>query len=313
MFDDGPLIDQVFYHLDNDVVLDPGLVLDELRRGGPPSRIEGNVTKFVMSPGATVEYVEVDVEGEPIPISPRFTVLAADAANASFLNQVATRLRDTTRRKDAAERSNSCQAVRRRHVLAVRGSELPELSGHYGGLRIASHPEPAPYDHVWLVNPPVDDSATTVGPEDLRFDPTVDPEVVRRTLDALLTMSPELETAVDQLEWSVYVRRKTQHPMIAVDDVSEIGQPVPAKLETLDIDGFMAVWPSHEAYAMVVGDVVAERIREALGDPEVFEGMALADLTGPGSAARTLARWQQDDFPWLDWESFAERFEFKRD
>jgi hypothetical protein len=310
IFDDGPLIDNVFYNLDNDVVLDPAAVLGELRSGLAGHCIEGQVAKFVMSPGATVEYVEVEVDGQLVEVAPRYTVLAAAAANATYLNQVAMRLRDPSRRKQAAETSNTCQAIRQLHVIAIRGSELPRVSGHYGGLRITSHPLPPPDDRVWLVNPPADRGRTTVGPEDLRFDPAVDPALVRETLDELLSMSPELAAAAHQLAWSVYVRRQTQHPMIAGDDASRVGQPVPAKIESLDIDGFLALWPSHESFAMIVGDVAAERIRTALRDPEEYDGLSVADAAAPDDRPY-VSRWRRDDFAWSDWESFASHHAYK--
>ena len=36
------------------------------------------------------------------------------------------------------------------------------------------------------------------------------------------------------LQWSVYVARRTQHPMVAVADASIVAQPAPAKLEKFD-------------------------------------------------------------------------------
>jgi hypothetical protein len=313
VFDGGPLVDHAAYSLDNDVVLDPAAVLDELRRGLPGCRIEGRIVKFVMSPGATVEYVEVEADARSISISPRFTVLAAAAANAGMLNQVAMRLRDPARRKAAAETSNVCQAVRRRHVLALRGPELPPLSGHFGGLRITTHVMGPPCDRLWLVNPPVDDARTTLGLEDLRFDPPTDAAVVKDAIEQLLAISPELADAAAQLQWGVYVRRQTQHPMVATDDIDEVGQPVPAKIETCDIDGFMALWPSHESYAMIVGDVAAERIRDSLGDPEDFgNGLEVSDVAAADTEPLT-SRWQGADFLWSDWESFATQHGYKRD
>jgi hypothetical protein len=311
VFDDGPLADQTVYHLDDDVVLDPAEVLDALRWAMRGIRIEGQLVKFVMSPGSTVEYVEVEVDGHLVPISPRFTVLAAAAANASMLNQVAMRLRDSARRKAAATTSNVCQAVRRRLVLAARGPELPAVAGHFGSLTIVSHPAPRPHERVWLVNPAIDDARTTVGLEDLRFDPSTDAAQVLATLEELLELSPELADSAPQLQWAVYTRRQTQHPMIAVDDTSDVGQPVPAKIETLDIDGFMALWPSHESYAMVVGDVAAERIRDALGDPEEFAGLRMEDIAADDDEPY-VDRWQRDDFAWSDWESFASQYGYKR-
>ncbi len=95
--------------------------------------------------------------------------------------------------------------------------------------------------------------------------------------------------------------------MLAAKDLSAIAQPVPAKLEKFGLESFLAVWPSHLAYAQFVGDAVAERISEALGAPGDFsDGPQPADL---GQTAPTLrARWDRPDFAWSDWSAFARTY-----
>ena len=82
--------------------------------------------------------------------------------------------------------------------------------------------------------------------------------------------------------------------MLAVPDASVVAQPVPAKLEKLGLESFMAVWPSHLAYAQFVGDSVAERVTDALGPPSDFsDGPQPADVgavapsCGPGGTVTT--------------------------
>ena len=140
------------------------------------------------------------------------------------------------------------------------------------GCRSCRIRSPASDDNVWLVAPPIDDSQTTLGPDDLRFEPKADPAVVRDLLDRLFAMSPELEGMAPSLRWSCYAARKAQHPMMATNDSSLVAQPVPAKLDAFGLDGLLALWPSHLGYAMVLGDVVVERIEAELGGPGEFGG-----------------------------------------
>ncbi len=126
----------------------------------------------------------------------------------------------------------------------------------------------------------------------------------RTPSSALFDLSPVVAAQSEQLRWSVYVSRRAQHPMLAVPDASLVAQPVPAKLEKLGLESFMAVWPSHLAYAQFVGDSVAERVGEALGAPVDFsDGPQPADV---GTSAPVLrARWDRDDFTWRSWADFA--------
>jgi hypothetical protein len=152
---------------------------------------------------------------------------------------------------------------------------------------------------------------TTVGATNTRFDPTVDAEVVGRIVAELLAASPELAAKAAALDWAVYVSRRTQHPSLAVADTSTVAQPVPAKLEKLGLEGFLAVWPSHLAYAQFVGDSVAERIAEALGPPADYPDSLQPSELG-ASAPELVARWARPDFGWQDWSDFRQAWSITR-
>lgn len=304
VFEGGTAASHLPYVTENDVIMNPGHVLGKLREGIEHCCLSGEVVKFIMASDEGIDYVEVDVNGELIPIVPRFTVLAASGGNAGLLSKVAVRTRDAEKRKDRVDASKTCQAVRKKYLLAMRGVDLPLVAGHVAGLQITAHPLPGTNERIWLVSPPIDDSLTTLGQEDLRFEVPVDSKVVAATLEQLFSMSPEIERVAHRLQWSVYVRRKTEHPMMAVKDTSAVGQPAPAKIETLGIDGFMALWPSHLSYSMIVGDVASERISDYLGAPGDFgDDLSVADLAAPLEPLRP--RWDRDDFPWHGWDSFA--------
>jgi hypothetical protein len=225
---------------------------------------------------------------------------------------IGTRVNDQTRRKDGQELARMSQAIRRSHLLCIRGRELPLISGTYDGFSIVAQPLTSSDDIVWLVAPPPDDALTTLGPDDLRFEPKVDPAVVRDTLERLFSMSPAIERLAPELRWSCYTARRAQHPMLATGDSSRVAQPVPAKLDAFGLDGMLALWPSHLGYAMVLGDVVVERIQAELGEPGDFrDSLSLADLEIEQPQLR--ARWDRDNFPWRDWSSFATRHEVKTD
>jgi hypothetical protein len=218
---------------------------------------------------------------------------------------VALRFRDPAKRKEGVETAKASQAVRRRYLLCLRGSELPALAGHFGGFQLTSHELPDG-DRIWIVNPPIDDSLTRLGADDLRFEVAIDSKVVASTVGALFAMSPELERLAHRIEWSVYARRKTEHPSMAVKNTAKVGQPAPAKIETFGLEQFMAVWPSHSSYAMIVGDVVAERITESLGKRGDF-GLALSPAEfADGEPEPIVTRWAARSFPWSSWDTFAQ-------
>jgi hypothetical protein len=230
-------------------------------------------------------------------------VLADDVHNGALLQRLVAMFKDRAKRREATETMRTCQAVRRRTTVTVRG-DLEPVAGWFEGLEIVTHPAPDGEGFVWLVSPPVDDRQTVLGPEDARFEPAIDPAQVRATVDALLAISPDTARRTDDLDWGVYVARKTEHPMMAVADTSNLAQPAPARLESLDMDSFLAVWPSHIGYSMIVGDVVAERIDAALGAPGSFaEGLQPRDVAGEAPAP--LLHWQRPTFRWNDWATFS--------
>lgn len=304
VFSGGSCADHVPYLVENDVVVNPAHVLAELRRGIEDCCVEGEVVRFGLATDEAIDHVEVDVDGQTVPIVPRFVVLAASGGNAGLLHKIAVRFRDPARRKAGIDTARASQAVRHRLLVCVKGAELPLVAGQVDGLHVAAHPLTDTIDRVWLVSPPIDDARTVLGEEDLRFEVPVDSDAVADTVDRLLAASPELAGIAHRLQWSAYGRRKTEHPMMAVPDTSAVGQPAPAKVETFGLDAFLALWPSHLSYAMIVGDVAAERIGEALGPTGAFsDGLLPRHLAGRSEPFR--ARWDHPEFPWDNWETFA--------
>jgi glycine/D-amino acid oxidase-like deaminating enzyme len=304
IFGDGSQADAAAFVLTDDVIVDPADVLAELRRPLADRCIEGEVVRFDLAADRAIDSVAVEIDDRTVPVVPRYTVLAASGGNAELLHKLAVRFRDTSRRRQHVEAARTCQAVRKKHLVCLRGVDLPLVSGHVAGLQLTAHPL-ADGVNVWIVSPPIDDERTTLGAEDLRFDPQVDSRIVAATVARLFAASPQLVEARRRLEWAVYARRKTEHPMMAARDTSVVGQPAPAKIESLGLESFMALWPSHLSYSMVVGDVVAERIREALGRGGADEGgLSPADLAGEPPALRS--RWNGGrPLNWHDFDSFA--------
>ena len=302
VFAGGSLADARVWATPNDVVLSPAAVVAKLRDGLDHRFVWGEVTKFGLITDHDIEFVEVQtMDGSIVPITPRFVVLADDVHNGALLQRLVAMFKDRAKRREATETMRTCQAVRRRTTVTVRG-DLEPVVGTFGGLEIVAHRSDG--EVVWLVSPPIDDRQTVLGPEDARFDPALDAGVVRATIDELFAISPWIARRTDQLRWGVYVARKTEHPMMAVADTSNLAQPAPARLESLDMDSFVAAWPSHISYAMIVGDVVAERIEAALGGPVSFaEGLQPRDIAG--EAPPPLLHWQRDDFVWNDWATFS--------
>lgn len=308
----GSLDGQAAYTSDNDVVMNPTRFLAELRRGIEDRIIWGEVTKFGLITDKAIDFVEVQTADEQIiPITARYVVLASNVGNGYLLQRLVATFKDRAKRQAAAELTRGCQAVRRVTTLALRGADLPLVAGHFDGLEIAAHPFGEGGENVWIVKPPIDDRLTVLGPEEVRFEPKLDHARVRDTLERLFAISPELEKRARTLQWGAYTARKTEHPMMAVADTSNIAQPAPARLETFELEGFVAAWPSHLSYAMIVGDVVTERVQSALGDPADFsEGPQPGDFAAPVGTTQ-VARWEQGSFGWHGWDDFASAHDFK--
>jgi glycine/D-amino acid oxidase-like deaminating enzyme len=310
VFAGGTIASGVPYTIANDVVVNPGAVLNRLRKGLESLCLTGSVLRFGLAADAAIDHVEIEVDERVIPIVPRYVVLAAGVGNATLLSMIGKRFNDQSRRKDAQGLARASQAIQRSYLLCLRGRDLPLLSGWFGGYCIAAHPLSSSDDIAWLVAPPADDALTTLGPDDLRFEPRPDAAVIRDALERLFEMSPTIERMAPDLRWSCYAARRAQHPMLAAADTTHVAQPVPAKLDAFGLDGLLALWPSHLGYSMVLGDVVVERIEGELGKPAQFPGsLQPSDLSinlGP-----SRARWDRDNFPWRDWASFAARYEFK--
>ncbi len=311
MFADGSLADGVAFRTETDVVINPAVLLGELRRAIADRCLEGEVVRFGLFTDEAIDDVQVQVGDVLVPIVARFVVLAAGVGNADLLTKLSSRLSDQARRKSSKELVDSCQAVRIQYEICVRG-DLPSLSGRFGPFTVASHAGASDGTRTWVISGPIDDAQTTVGPTNTRFEPTIDSTRVAELLTQLFAASPALEKEAGGLQWSVYASRRTQHPSLAVPDTSTVAQPVPAKLEKLELEGFLAVWPSHLAYAQFVGDSVAERIAEALGPPASYpDGLDPSDLgAAPGEL---VARWDRPDFAWQDWNTFRQAHGLSRD
>lgn len=291
-----------------EVITDPAEVLSTLR--GPLSDrvVTGSVERFTSFDSRRIDDVALELPDGSASVLARYVVLAADAGNAGLLARLAARIGDPARRRALGDQARAAQANLVQTVLAVRG-DLPELHGFFNGLRIASHDVDG--EKLWLVSPPPDPTRTTLGPVDLRFEPGLDEGEVVRTVAAAFALSPELFRRAHRLRWSAWSRRRTQHPMRAEVAPTSLGHPVPARLETFGLDGFMALWPSHPAFARILADVASERISTALGVSAAFsDGATPADLQqGP---LRTLRdRWQAPDTTWQSWDDFSHHHDVK--
>ena len=303
-FAGGCLDSDTPFRVDTDVVINPATLLMRLRHGIEGRCLQGEVVRFGLVSDDAIDHVQVQVGEVLVPIVPRYVVLAAGVGNADLLAKLGARFADQAKRKSSKELADGCQAVRAQYELCLRGPDLPVVNGRFEELLIATHSLTGSGENVWVVTPPVDDSRTTLGPANLRFEPAVDRAVVAGLVQRLFAMAPALERQSGDLRWSVYVTRRTQHPSMAARDTSSVAQPVPAKLEKFGLEAFMAVWPSHLAYAQFVGDAVAERIADALGPSVDFsDGPQPADLAQQVAPLR--ARWDRDDFPWSDWSEFS--------
>ena len=302
IFGRGSLVGQAAYLAENDVVMNPTDVVAKLREGLEDHIIQGEVRKFGIITDKAVDFVEVEtMDGRAVPITPRFLLLAANVGNGALLQKLVATFKDRGKRKEAVDTMRGCQAVRRRTTVVARG-DLPLVAGHFDGLDIVAH-YVGTGTYVWLISPPIDDGQTVLGPEEVRFSPKLDHDVVSRTVDQLFQVAPLLKDKAGSLEWGAYVARKTEHPMMATPDTSKIAQPAPARLETLDMEGFIAAWPSHLSYAMIVGDVVAEKVQNALGPAGDFtDGPQLSDFASVPE--EQVARWEKSSFEWHRWPDF---------
>lgn len=308
----GSAEDAATYRTPNDVVLSPAAVLAGVRQRIEDRIIRGSVDSFATFTDEVIDLVELDVDGELVPVVARFVVAAADVGNAELLRRLASRFGDHDRRRAAQASVRDCQANVRQQVVALRG-ELPLIAGRFGDLWITAHPDPSgdPAGVVWLVSPPPDDRATTSGPDDVRFEVPVDSSVVAAVVEQLFELSPWLFRHAHRLDWAAWGRRRTQHPMLAAADRASVGQPVPARLDALGLEGFLALWPSHPAYAMVLGDVAAERIATHLGTSAWFsEGLEPSDLR-TGALPTPVDRWRDERTRWVDWDDFADAHHVK--
>lgn len=303
ILDGGSLAGTSTYSLDDDVTIEPGRMLTRLRSGIEDRCLQGEIVRFGLVADRYVDHVLVDLGASSVAVVPRYVVLAAGVGNADLLSAMSARIGDLDMRKAGHETARTCQAVQLSTVVAVCGSQLPALSGWFGDLSIVTHGMPETDETVWLVSGPVDDAFTTLGPQDVRFEVPVDSNEVASAVESLFACMPSLRDMAGSLRWGTYRSRRTRHPMLAVADSSAVGQPVPAKLEALGLDSMLALWPSQLGYSMVLGDVVAERIADALGEPGDFsDSVRPAELAVDPQPFRS--RWERDDMRWDDWTTF---------
>ncbi len=249
-----------------------------------------------------VDRVEVQVGDRLLAVAARAVVVAAGAGNASLLSTIAKRLVDRERRRAAQEQARESQAVRHTTVVVVRGGTLPRLRGRFGELTVVSHPDGD--DVVWHVTRP-DHDRTTLGPVDLRFDPRPSPRHVAEVVGALLAAAPSLVGEIDRLAWATYGTRDAIHPAVVTEGTGRAARPLPSRLETLGLEGLYALWPSYLGQSMVLGDVVAERIADALG-PSTAAGIDVTRTDLPLTRRDDgRARWERDDVGWSAWDEFA--------
>jgi hypothetical protein len=298
------------HHAGDEVVMDPARVAAELRSGIEDRVVAARVERFGLITPLAVDIVELALDdGQIIRVAPRFVVLASDVANASLLHRLAIAFKDRARRRVAAVAARQSQAVARRPTIVVRG-RLPLLTAHIDGIDITTLPPDgrggAGGEVVWLVQLPIDHSLTTVGPEDVRFPPPVDHKVMSDGLDRLFELCPDVRRQASRLRWSMFVARRTGPPTDGLGDPSRVPRPAPARLDTMGMEALVAAWPSQVANSMMVGDVVAGRVRAALGGPEPEVDRWPDGLPRPATASQQN-RWDRADLPPLSWSQLVER------
>ena len=291
----------------DDVVVDPGSMAQALRARVASCCVTGTVTDVVLANDNAIDAVEADIGGRIVPIVARYTVFAADAANADLLARIASRTRRSSSRRMRAETARTCQAVRKQRQLLVRGPGLPLMTASFDGMQVVAHPVGGP-DVAWVVSDVIDDTATTLGPEDLRFGPPLDRTAAADFLERTLDASPLLAEQAAMCRWGMRVRRKTEHPMMAGPDVGEVGRPSPSRVEAMALEGFLALWPGHVSYSVIVADVAVERIIAHLGRPGGFDADEVAKLAAEGPEPPMDATFTSSDFDWQDWDAFSATF-----
>jgi hypothetical protein len=307
MLEGGSLDGEASFRVDNDLVLNPAVALSQLHTGLEAMCIEGRVTRFGLVGDRVIDHVQVETGGRTLPVVPGFVISAAGVGNAAVLDQIARRFADQSARLEHRETVRRCQAVQREPIVCIRGA-LPLIAGWFGELSIVAHPlrgtdEQGGDEVVWVVAGMPDPEQTVLGLDDTRFEPAVGPEVIAHMVTQLFDLSPKIDYSADSLHWGTYVGRRVQHPSVAGPDADRLATPVPAKLESFGLDGFLALWPSHPGYSMILGDVVAERVTDALDEPMPVDRMF---EPGGGRPMRTLlARWERPEFEWASWSSFA--------
>jgi hypothetical protein len=309
-FADGDARDALAVPLEADLVIDVAQVIAHLREPIADRYLEGTIERFRIFTDDAIDAVELEVDGETVSVAPRFVVAAADAGNAVLIAKLGARFKDAERRAQAKAAAADAQAVRHLTTICMRGA-LPFLHARLGPRRLVSHRVGG--DVVWTITAPVRDSDTALGQVDLRFTPALDSEVVAEAVRSLASWAPDLAGRFDGLRWQAYVRRRTEHPMMAASDTTEVGQPAPARLESLGTDSFLALWPGTATSSMLVADVAVERITEALGQPEDLSGESPAPASLAPWPPAPASRWARPGFEWSSWADFAAEHDLKED
>ncbi len=310
------------FRVDDDVVVDPGDLLRSVTPRGVPF-VDGHVVRFRLDGDSAIGHVDVETLRGVISIAPRFVVLAAGVHNPTVLSAIARRSRRQPRRRDAGLAARRSQVVVEDHVVVLRSAQLPALAGTFGDLDVVAHPVAWSPDVVWLVTGRPGLQRLNPGDAELRFDPPVDSARVAEIVDRLRTASPLVAQKPRDIEWSVYVTREAVHPVVSDGGEREarrsggerearrsggeravVGTPLPARLDRFGLDGFVALWPSHLGYTMLLGDVVAERVAADLGESAGSMDRRLAAVARTEPPA-VQARWWSPSLRWHDWPTFA--------
>ncbi len=305
VFDEGRLVGAfTTFRVADDVVVDPGALVRSVT-SSTVSYIDGTVVKFGLDADSVIDHVDVDTGHGVISIAPRFVVLAAGVNNAAVLASIARRFRDQSRRRLAGQAARQSQVVVDHHVVALRSAQLPVLAGTFDDLTVVAHQVPSSPDVVWLVTGCPALHRVLPGDAETRFDPPVDQRHVAQIIGRLRAASTVIDAKIRDVAWSAYVARDAVHPSgVESEGGTTVGTPIPARLDSFGLESFLALWPSHLGYTMLLGDVVAERVATALGNstgPIDLRMVGVARTEAP--AARS--RWWSPTFLWHDWDTFA--------